>query len=49
MWGVWLVSMAQKLVFGGMESKIIAACLFIGVAADIPFHTTCGMIVRERK
>ena len=47
--GSLVCRMAQKLTFGGMESKITVTCLFIDVAGDIPFHTTCEMTVRKRK
>ena len=43
-----LVSMAQKFMSGGLESWIAVTSLLIDMARDIPFHTTCEMIVRKR-
>jgi len=48
-WGLKsLVIMAQKLMSGGPESWIAMTSLLIDMAGDIPFHTTCEMIVRKR-
>ena len=44
-----LAGEAQKFTFGGRaESYIVVVSLFIDMAGDIPFHTTCEMAVRKR-